>query len=106
MSFKFPTLRVGLPLIHENLSVFPLLQNPPYIVSYRLAQEAVADGSVMVEEMNVSGSVPQLIVKNRSDNRVLFLEGEALVGAKQDRILNASRARRIKLHRKDPGVMC
>ena len=91
MSFKFPTLRVGLPLIHENLSVFPLLQNPPYIVSYRLAQEAVADQPcVMVEEMNVSGSVPQLIVKNRSDNRVLFLEGEALVGAKQDRILNAS----------------
>jgi len=39
--------------------------------------------------MNV-GSVPDLLVDNRGDVRVLFLEGEELIGAKQNRILNTS----------------
>ena len=36
------------------------------------------------------GSVPDLLVENRGDVRVLFLEGEELIGAKQNRILNTS----------------
>ena len=36
------------------------------------------------------GSVPDLLVENKGDVRVLFLEGEELVGAKQNRILNTS----------------
>jgi hypothetical protein len=38
-----------------------------------------------------AGPVPELRVENGSDIRVLFLEGEQLVGAKQNRILNISR---------------
>jgi len=34
--------------------------------------------------------VPDLLVENKSDMRVLFIEGEELVGAKQNRILNTS----------------
>ena len=43
-----------------------------------------------LEEVSEGGSVPQLLVENRGNNRVLFLEGEELVGAKQNRILNTS----------------
>ena len=43
-----------------------------------------------VEEVSEGGSVPDLLVENTGDIRVLFLEGEELVGAKQNRILNTS----------------
>lgn len=43
-----------------------------------------------VEEVSIGGSVPDLLVENKGDERVLFLEGEELVGAKQNRILNTS----------------
>jgi hypothetical protein len=44
----------------------------------------------MVEEISEGGSVPDLLVDNQGDVRVLFIEGEELVGAKQNRILNTS----------------
>jgi hypothetical protein len=34
--------------------------------------------------------VPELLVDNQDDRRVLFLDGEELIGAKQNRVLNAS----------------
>jgi hypothetical protein len=59
-------------------------------VDYALSDEAISEGSVTVEEVSESGSVPDLSVENKGDIRVLFLEGEELVGAKQNRILNMS----------------
>jgi hypothetical protein len=43
-----------------------------------------------VEEISEAGSVPDLLVENKGEVRVLFLEGEELVGAKQNRVLNTS----------------
>jgi hypothetical protein len=45
---------------------------------------------VTVQEVSEGGSVPDLLVENSGAIRVLFLEGEELVGAKQNRILNTS----------------
>ena len=59
-------------------------------VDYRLSDAALADESLLVEEVSEGGSVPDLLVENKGDLRVLFLEGEELVGAKQNRILNTS----------------
>ena len=42
-----------------------------------------------VEEVSEGGSVPNLFVENKGDIRVLFLEGEQLIGAKQNRVLNS-----------------
>jgi hypothetical protein len=55
-----------------------------------LAEEAVAAGTLTVDEISESGSVPTLQVTNSGDQRVLFLEGEELRGAKQNRVLNTS----------------
>jgi hypothetical protein len=90
MVIALPNLRVGDPLRHESLSVFPLFAEPMGQVEYRLADEALADKSLTIEEISESGSVPELLVENKGDTRVLFLEGEELVGAKQNRILNTS----------------
>ena len=88
----FPLIRVGDPIHHENLTIFPIFSFGPATdeVDYLLSDEAVGAGSVTVEEINESGSVPTLLVTNRGDHQVLFLEGEELRGAKQNRVLNTS----------------
>lgn len=90
MSLALPKLRVGDPVRHETLSVFPLFSEPNSRIEYRLSDEALADESLLIEEISEGGSVPDLLVENKGDVRVLFLEGEELVGAKQNRILNTS----------------
>ena len=88
--FTFPGIRVGNPICHESLTVFPLFTEPHGQVDYLLSDEAIQAGSVKVQEVSECGSVPDLLVENSGDIRVLFLEGEELVGAKQNRILNTS----------------
>src|SRR5260370_24270648 len=88
--FTFPGIRVGDPIRHESLTVFPLFTEPNGQVEYLLSDEAIQAGSVTVQEVSEGGSVPDLLVENRGDTRVVFLEGEELVGAKQNRILNTS----------------
>ena len=85
-----PEVRVGDPIRHEALSVFPLFSPPVESVDYLLSDEAIGAGSVTVEEVSEGGSVPTLLVNNTGDSRVLFLEGEELKGAKQNRVLNTS----------------
>ncbi len=85
-----PEARVGDPIRHEALIVFPLFTPDSESVDYLLADEAIAAGSVTVEEVSEGGSVPNLLVTNKGDLRVLFLEGEELRGAKQNRVLNTS----------------
>jgi hypothetical protein len=85
-----PEIRVGEPIRHKLLAVFPLFSQPEGDVEYVLFDEAIAAGSVQIEEVSEGGSVPNLLVKNQGDSRVLLLEGEELRGAKQNRVLNTS----------------
>jgi hypothetical protein len=85
-----PEVRIGDPIRRQALTVFPLYSEPGSTVEYLLAAEAIGSGSVAVEEVDEGGSVPDLLVNNTSDSRVLFLEGEELRGAKQNRVLNTS----------------
>ena len=90
MPLALPDLRVGEPICHEALSVFPLFSDADESVHYKLSDAALADNSLLVEEVDNHGSVPDLLVENKGDMRVLFLEGEELIGAKQNRVLNTS----------------
>src|SRR5271157_5138547 len=95
-----PDILVGNPACHEALTVFPLYLNASTGVDYLLSDEAISAGSVTVEEVSEGGSVPNLLVTNKGDSRVLFLEGEELRGAKQNRVLNTSVL--IAAHSKTP----
>lgn len=90
MSVCLPTLSVSDPLICDGLTVFPLFGEQPIEVEYRLAEEALAEGTAVIEEVSEAGSVPDLLMDNRGIQRLLLLEGEELKGAKQNRILNTS----------------
>jgi hypothetical protein len=83
-------IRIGQPASFGSLAVFPLFCEANRPVDYLLSDEAMEAGTVTVGEVSQQGSVPELSVQNRSAQRVLFLEGEQLVGAKQNRILNTS----------------
>ena len=81
-------LKVGEPLTFRQMSTFPLHASCGPIVDYLLLAEALADGLVSVRETSRSGSVPDLVVENRADRPVLIVDGEEMVGAKQNRVAN------------------
>src|SRR5262245_36922828 len=86
----FPDIRIGSPIIHGSLAVYPLFCEESRPVDYLLSDEAIETGAVAVGEVSQQGSVPNLIVDNQGERRALFLEGEELRGAKQNRILNTT----------------
>jgi hypothetical protein len=90
MSFHLPQFRLGPPQSCNSLTVVPLYAEAEHPAEYRLADEAIESSAVVVQEISEGGSVPELLVENLGDSRVLFLEGEELRGAKQNRILNTS----------------
>ncbi len=55
-----------------------------------MLDEAMEKGEVRVGEVSEGGQVPYLAVENTGGNPVLILEGEELVGGKQNRIVNAT----------------
>jgi hypothetical protein len=57
---------------------------------YVTLDEAIASKALEVSEISESGRVPTLKVTNRADKMVFLMSGEQLVGAKQNRVLNAS----------------
>ncbi len=88
ISAALDTLLIGPPVSVANLSMFPLLRVEESAPGYLTVDEALAAGLVSVTEVSESGSVPELLVTNRARTPVLILDGEELVGAKQNRIVN------------------
>jgi hypothetical protein len=81
-------LEVGTPVVAANLSMYPLLLPVESAPGYLILDEALAAGLVSVTEVSESGSVPELLVTNAAPQPVLILDGEELIGAKQNRIVN------------------
>jgi hypothetical protein len=65
-------------------------RNIPLGLEYMLLDEALGAGLVEVTEVDNQGAVPNLKVHNKSPKMVLILDGEELVGAKQNRIVNTT----------------
>ena len=84
------TLTIGQPAHHHNLTFFPLLWPETHEPSYTLLSTAIEAGEAVVEEVNESGSVPNLAVTNKCERPLLIPEGEILIGAKQNRVINVT----------------
>jgi hypothetical protein len=84
--------RVEVSEPHEagGLQVFGLRAESESRLAYVTLDEALAARVLDVAEVTESGSVPAVQVVNRASAMVLLLAGEHLVGAKQNRVLNAS----------------
>jgi ARG/rhodanese/phosphatase superfamily protein len=78
----------GEPLRHGALTVIPMLA--PMLAEPEWLTLAEAGDWVQVTEVNEAGSVATLTVANMAGRPLLLLDGEELVGAKQNRILNTT----------------
>ena len=72
----------------QNLTLLPLIAANERDADYKVLDEALALGWVEITESSEAGQVPELKVVNRGDSAVLLLDGEELLGAKQNRVLN------------------
>ena len=88
ISTTLEKLSVGQTTAHNNMAWFPLLDAASPAADYLTLDEALNQGHARVTEVDEGGSVPELMFSNQSALRVLLLDGEELVGAKQNRVLN------------------
>ena len=76
------------PMNHGGLAVFPLTSDRSSPLSYLLLEDGLRKDLVSIREVSEGGNVPELLVRNRADKPVLIVDGEELVGAKQNRVAN------------------
>lgn len=80
---------LGNPQHHQNLTIFPILAEKERDLPYLLMAEALAVGVLTIGEKN-GGEVPVLLATNAGRQAILVLDGEQLIGAKQNRMTNRS----------------
>jgi hypothetical protein len=74
----------------EGLAMIPILSEEIVDPDYLTLDEALEQKVAVITEISQTGSVPELRFQNLGDTPILLLDGEELVGAKQNRILNLS----------------
>ncbi|MGD9347942.1 MAG: hypothetical protein PVH84_18915 [Candidatus Aminicenantes bacterium] len=78
-------------LLHfQNMGILPLLTSLDDSPEYLTLKEALEKQVLVITEVSHEGSVPELKVINSADIPVLLLDGEEVVGAKQNRVLNTT----------------
>lgn len=81
-------LRFGEPISHKALALIPLYADGVKgRLQYRPLALAIASGEVLVTEAP-GATVPTLRLTNRGQLPVLILDGEELVGGRQNRVVD------------------
>lgn len=81
-------LSLGEVTVFENLAMFSISAPVEGTLEYLTLNHAIALGVARVSEKSRGGSIPELRFTNKADVPVLILDGEELVGAKQNRTVN------------------
>jgi ARG and Rhodanese-Phosphatase-superfamily-associated Protein domain len=81
--------QLGETVEHRGVVVAPLFPTRDPACTYLTLDEALPRG-LAITETDADGTVPELSVRNPLDANVLLYDGEELVGAKQNRILNVT----------------
>src|SRR5207247_2466750 len=83
------TMQLGDPVVHSGITIAPLFPRLQPRATYLTLEDAIPLG-FRVTEIDASGSVPELLAHNPLKADVLLYDGEELLGAKQNRILNVT----------------
>jgi hypothetical protein len=81
--------QLGDALSHRGVVIAPIFPARDPVAGYITLDEALPQG-LAIRETSESGAVPELSVRNPLEKNVLLYDGEELVGAKQNRILNVT----------------
>ena len=82
-------IQLGEPVEHRDIVVCPVFPRRTPRAAYVTLDEALPLG-LRVTEVDEAGAVPELQVENPLEENVLLYDGEELLGAKQNRILNVT----------------
>ncbi|MDW7730388.1 MAG: DUF6569 family protein [Bacillota bacterium] len=90
-------LKVGEPQQSGALTIYPLFETSQYdeskhteSIRYLLLTEALDKNNFVIGEISESGDVNTVIITNMTGMPVLILDGEEIMGAKQNRMINAT----------------
>src|SRR5687767_6308020 len=83
-------VEVGPPVEAGSLRLFPLFAASPPAPAYLCGPEADAAGAILVDEHDGGAEVPELVLTSGAALPLLLLEGETVLGVKQNRTLNVS----------------
>lgn len=83
-------MEIGRAVAHGALTLHPLRGGGDAGVGIESLEDALGAGTLDIEEFGEAGSVPELRVVSRGESPVLILEGEELIGLKQNRTVNSS----------------
>lgn len=87
LSDFFEKLKIEEGIGDGTLALFPVFGSD-LEEEFLLLEEAMEMKGFRIREVSEFGEVPQIVVENGLDKRVLILEGEELKGAKQNRMVN------------------
>ena len=82
--------KIGESIVFQNMEMAPLLSMTETRFDYQTLDEVLNSGTARITEMSEGGSVPELNFLNEGEMPVFLMDGEELVGAKQNRVLNLS----------------
>ncbi len=85
----FTATRVGPPITAGNIAFVPLLRDSGG-PDADLLEESVSKGYTKVREVSELGEVNLVRVKHNGPRMLLLVDGEQILGAKQNRVFNAS----------------
>lgn len=80
---------LGSPQRHQSLTIYPLLAPDAPELPYALMADSLGSGALKITEVG-AGTVPELLAINAGEATILVLDGEQLVGARQNRTTNRS----------------
>lgn len=83
-------LTAGSAVDFYRLKIMPIFIDQDRSLPYVVLEDALKQGFVEITETSEAGSVPNLEVLNKSQADVIILDGEELIGAKQNRIVNTT----------------
>jgi ARG/rhodanese/phosphatase superfamily protein len=83
-------LYTGEQIAVDGLRLTPLFVKEEGRLPYLELEEALRQNLVEITEVSEQGSVPNLQVTNKSLSDILILDGEELLGAKQNRVVNTT----------------
>ena len=88
------SLSIGAAVEYGPMAMYPLLMRSDLAsrsnLKYTNLEEVLRSEKAIIREVSGSGSVPELLFQNYSEWDILLVEGDHLVGAKQNRTLNLS----------------
>jgi hypothetical protein len=84
------SLYTGAPVSVGQLRVTPVFIREEASLPLLEFEDALKRELVEVTEVSEGGSVPSLFVRNKADRDVIIMDGELLVGAKQNRVVNTT----------------